>query len=300
MVNFYYDLEDSLDDVKFNCFIIDPKVAYRESRLSGFKETLLNGEEIKALGQMALKVYTEYAQSQLEPQGVLERADKIEMKELVKKVLENHKLKGTLPVYGEHTQLQAIMPRRQFKIMKNEKERQLKELKLAQESLRLRNSEKLSCPQIMDRLGISYYKLRRYLNNPIKKAQFWNLKQGNRGKYKKLHSRARTHIVNMLTYDQVPLQISDIQKSLQQKVQLHRNKQMIRRFLKNELMMTYKQVKQITNLHINNSSKLQRQYAAQQFVLFLNEGKRIINIDESVLHQTDERRKGWTAPYVKS
>jgi len=64
--------------------------------------------------------------------------------------------------------------------------------------------------------------------------------------------------------------------------------------------MSYKLVKQITNLHNNMSSKLQRQFAAKEFVQFLSDGKRIINIDESVLNVTDQRRRGWTAHFVKN
>ena len=104
----------------------------------------------------------------------------------------------------------------------------------------------------------------------------------------------------MLTDEKAPLQVSDLQSSLLKKIQLRCSKSMIQRFLKDELHMTYKQIKQISVNHNFLGSKLQRQYASQQFINILYEGKRIINIDESVLNSTDERKRGWTGFRVRN
>jgi hypothetical protein len=36
--------------------------------------------------------------------------------------------------------------------------------------------------------------------------------------------------------------------------------------------------------------------AAAYYIEYMAEGKNIINIDESVLNQTDERQRGWCKP----
>lgn len=59
--------------------------------------------------------------------------------------------------------------------------------------------------------------------------------------------------------------------------------------------MSYKKIKRINIRHNLKVSKLQRQYAAGQFIINLDAGKTIINIDESIIDQTDFRRKGWAA-----
>ena len=58
--------------------------------------------------------------------------------------------------------------------------------------------------------------------------------------------------------------------------------------------MSYKRLKRINYRHNVNSSKLQRQYAAQQLINFLYSGKTVINIDESIIDETDFRKKGWS------
>ncbi len=108
----------------------------------------------------------------------------------------------------------------------------------------------------MSRLGISYYKLRLHLDNPVKEPTFKLKKIIVSGKYKKLHPRARDHIVDLLMTAKYPVQLSDIQASVLKYTQLRCTKQMIRRFLKEELMMSYKLVRQITPLHNTLSSKL--------------------------------------------
>jgi len=53
--------------------------------------------------------------------------------------------------------------------------------------------------------------------------------------------------------------------------------------------MSYRKVKPITVTHNKLQARLQRQMAAAYYIEYLAGGKNIINIDESVLNQTDER-----------
>jgi hypothetical protein len=52
-------------------------------------------------------------------------------------------------------------------------------------------------------------------------------------------------------------------------------------------------VKAIAPIQNAPQAKLQRQFAAAKFIEALHAGLRIINIDESVLHSTDHRKRGW-------
>lgn len=63
--------------------------------------------------------------------------------------------------------------------------------------------------------------------------------------------------------------------------------------------MSYKKIKKISFRHNVLSSKLQRQYAAKQLITNLYSGMTVINIDESIISETDYRNKGWS-PIGKS
>ncbi len=65
------------------------------------------------------------------------------------------------------------------------------------------------------------------------------------------------------------------------------------KFLKQDLGMTYKTLGILSPQHNLFKNKLLRQCAAKAYIDALYSGKRIINIDESVLRTTDHRRKGW-------
>jgi len=67
----------------------------------------------------------------------------------------------------------------------------------------------------------------------------------------------------------------------------------IAKFLREELHATYRKLKPIRTIQNEPNAKLQRQYAASKYIEALNEGKRIINIDESVIRFTDHRIHGW-------
>ena len=64
--------------------------------------------------------------------------------------------------------------------------------------------------------------------------------------------------------------------------------------------MSYKKVGIVTPQHNKEENLLQRQFAAHEYIGFLTENKRIINIDESVLRLTDHRNRGWVASRAKN
>ena len=58
--------------------------------------------------------------------------------------------------------------------------------------------------------------------------------------------------------------------------------------------MSYKIMKKISFRHNILSSKLQRQYAAMNYINLLDKDMTIINIDESIIEETDCRKRGWS------
>lgn len=63
--------------------------------------------------------------------------------------------------------------------------------------------------------------------------------------------------------------------------------------MRENLNATYRIIRAIKPAHNHPSAKLQRQYAASQMIKLLHSGKKIINIDESVIKFTDHRIRGW-------
>ena len=87
---------------------------------------------------------------------------------------------------------------------------------------------------------------------------------------------------------------------LKEKVKLNVNKQMIRKYLKCRLGLSYKIIKPITVNHNYSVNKLKRQYSSSKYIEFLYEGKRIINIDESIISDSDPRKRGWWFPNTRN
>lgn len=69
----------------------------------------------------------------------------------------------------------------------------------------------------------------------------------------------------------------------------------MRSYLKERLGLRYKILRPISSNYNKEASKLQRQYAASKFIELLHSGKTIINIDETVVNSTDNRKRGWTS-----
>jgi hypothetical protein len=75
--------------------------------------------------------------------------------------------------------------------------------------------------------------------------------------FKKLHERAKQRIRDYLTDGNQPVLASSLQRFLKEDVQLSVTKPMIRRYLRQELAMTYKVIKPITCNHNFADAKLQ-------------------------------------------
>jgi hypothetical protein len=57
--------------------------------------------------------------------------------------------------------------------------------------------------------------------------------------------------------------------------------------------MSYKMLGIISWRHNKHENLLMRQLAASEYINAVESGKLIVNIDESVIRETDHRRKGW-------
>ncbi len=63
--------------------------------------------------------------------------------------------------------------------------------------------------------------------------------------------------------------------------------------MKEKLHLKYKRILPIRASHNNKRNLLLRQLAAAKYIEALRDGWDIINVDESVLRATDERKRGW-------
>jgi DDE superfamily endonuclease len=95
-----------------------------------------------------------------------------------------------------------------------------------------------------------------------------------------------------------PFSAGDLQKYLADIRGFRCSRFTLQRYMKEELGLSYKGIKNINPLFDSPEAKLQRQFAASQFLINMTSGHTIINIDESSLYETDTRRKTW-APRSK-
>ena len=68
---------------------------------------------------------------------------------------------------------------------------------------------------------------------------------------------------------------------------------MVQRYLNQEKQMSYRSISHITERMNFLECKLQRQFAAKEYIYALWNKRRIISIDESSLGSTDCRKRGW-------
>ena len=113
-------------------------------------------------------------------------------------------------------------------------------------------------------------------------------------KFSKLHPRARAYIDDLLNGKSKVITATLIRNKLLSEIHLKVSKELIQQYLSCHLGLSYKRVKRISRRHNLEVSKLQRQYAAYQFINQLHSGKTIINIDESLIDETDFRNRGWS------
>jgi hypothetical protein len=57
--------------------------------------------------------------------------------------------------------------------------------------------------------------------------------------------------------------------------------------------MSYRRLGIVSRHYDNDNNLLKRQVAAAEYIRQLKAGREIINIDESILRSTDQRKRGW-------
>ena len=113
-------------------------------------------------------------------------------------------------------------------------------------------------------------------------------------RFAKLHQRAKDFINYFLERGPSVITARMVRKALLEEVKLTVSLKLIRCYLKERLNCSYKTVNKAPPRTYFHSSKLQRQFAAAEYIRLLQDHRRIINIDESVLNSTDPRSKGWS------
>lgn len=63
--------------------------------------------------------------------------------------------------------------------------------------------------------------------------------------------------------------------------------------------MSYKVLGRVSHRFDSSDTLLKKQVAAARYLKLLAEGFEILNIDESILRATDQRRRGWSLPKNK-
>jgi hypothetical protein len=143
------------------------------------------------------------------------------------------------------------------------------------------------------RVGLSYGFLKRVSKHAGALPEDPFKRVNTRPRFGKLHGRAREVIKNLMSDTMHPLCLRDFQRELQARCCLKVSRPWIAKFLREEMQSTYRKLKPIRAIQNEPNAKLQRQYAACKYIEALHEGKRIINIDESVIRFTDHRIHGW-------
>ena len=98
----------------------------------------------------------------------------------------------------------------------------------------------------------------------------------------------------------MPLQISDIQSTIKKEMNLKLSHTMVRKYLTQELNVSYRKLRPVLYLYNNLKSKLERQLAASVYIDYLETERRIINIDESIITLTEHQKRGWLVKGVKN
>ncbi len=146
---------------------------------------------------------------------------------------------------------------------------------------------------VAKRVRLSYSKVRRIIKKGTDDPEVAFTRMSAVKKFDKIHERARLHIKSLFENTDHPLTLREVQTMLLRKCQLRVSRPTLGKYMREELNATYKNVRAIKSAHNHPSAKLQRQYAASQMIKILHSGKKIINIDESVVKFTDHRSRGW-------
>ena len=102
-------------------------------------------------------------------------------------------------------------------------------------------------------------------------------------------------IKNMITSNVTIDSAGQVTEKLNRKLPNLYKRHQVRRIMKEDMGMRYRRI-QVVSLHTNSEkNRILRQRFAIELVNLLNQGKRIINVDESWFNMSDYRRMKWRA-----
>ena len=93
-----------------------------------------------------------------------------------------------------------------------------------------------------------------------------------------------------------PIQIPALRNYLRDEGRFRISHSTLRLFMRQRLGMSNVRLGIVSPLYNTHLLRLLRQIAAEEYIQLMQEGRTIINIDESVLRATDHRTRGWS-PY---
>lgn len=147
--------------------------------------------------------------------------------------------------------------------------------------------------QAAKRLKIRYQRLLKIINEAIVDPKVAFAKQRSKPKFCKFHQRAQDRMKKIIAASDTPVQIPEIKKTIYREQRLRLSNSMIFRFIKQELDVSYRKLRPVAYQYNNMQSKLQRQYAAAHYINLMKSSTRIINVDESIITLTENRKRGW-------
>jgi hypothetical protein len=146
------------------------------------------------------------------------------------------------------------------------------------------------------RLKLPISKVRKCTRVPLRQALKRVICKRRPEKFEKINPRALMKIREYLRTSTQPVQLPALRNFLRDEGRLRISISTLRRFVAEKLGLRYVRLGIVSPLHNTLQLRLLRQVAAEQYIEALEQGKIIINVDESVLRATDHRTRGWS-PY---
>jgi hypothetical protein len=115
-------------------------------------------------------------------------------------------------------------------------------------------------------------------------------------KFAKINERARDIILSTIQNCNGPVQVPFIRERLLKGHGIKLSTSLIRGYLRENLGLRYRVLGVVGQRYDDHVTLLKRQTAASWYIDLLKKGVEVINIDESIIRSTDQRRRGWTLP----
>jgi transposase len=112
-------------------------------------------------------------------------------------------------------------------------------------------------------------------------------------KFEVVSARAAAKIREFLESSTQPIQLPALRTFLIEEGRFRISTSTLRSFLRERLGLRYVRLGIVSPLYNTPELRILRQIAAEQYIQILEEGKVLINVDESVLRATDHRTRGW-------